>query len=61
MPHLSEKSVTIYTFFRYENHLMENIIYNELRSRGYNVDVGMVETMERNLEETLVRKRMEEW
>ena len=40
---------------------MENIIYNELRSRGYNVDVGMVETMERNLEETLVRKRMEEW
>lgn len=25
-----------------ENHLMENIIYNELRIRGYNVDVGMV-------------------
>ena len=22
---------------------MENIIYNELRSRGYNVDVGLVE------------------
>ena len=40
MPYLSEKSVTIYTFFRYENHLMENIIYNELRNRGYNVDVG---------------------
>ena len=26
-----------------ETHLMENIIYNELRSRGYAVDVGMVE------------------
>ena len=26
-----------------ETHLMENIIYNELRRRGYNVDVGVVE------------------
>ena len=26
-----------------ENHLMENIIYNELRMRGYHVDVGVVE------------------
>lgn len=26
-----------------ESHIMENIIYNELRSRGYKVDVGMVE------------------
>ena len=26
-----------------ETHLMENIIYNELRSRGYYVDVGVVE------------------
>lgn len=25
------------------NHLMENIIYNELRIRGYHVDVGVVE------------------
>lgn len=25
-------------------HLMENIIYNELRSRGYKVDVGVVES-----------------
>ena len=25
-----------------ENHIMENIIYNELRLRGFNVDVGMV-------------------
>ncbi len=26
-----------------ENHIMENIIYNELKIRGYNVDVGVVE------------------
>lgn len=26
-----------------ENHIMENVIYNELRSRGFCVDVGMVE------------------
>lgn len=29
-----------------ENHLMENIIYNELLLRGYNVDVGVVEIRE---------------
>lgn len=27
-----------------ETHIMENVIYNELRMRGYRVDVGMVET-----------------
>ena len=26
-----------------ENHIMENILYNELRARGFNVDVGVVE------------------
>ena len=26
-----------------ENHIMENVIYNELLLRGYNVDVGVVE------------------
>lgn len=26
-----------------ETHLMENVIYNELKSRGYSVDVGVVE------------------
>ena len=31
-----------------ENHLMENIIYNELLIRGYNVDVGIVEIRENN-------------
>lgn len=29
-----------------ETHLMENIIYNELRYRGYSVDVGVVEKRE---------------
>lgn len=42
-----------------ESHLMENILYNELRSRGYNVDVGMVETMERDKNGKLARKRLE--
>lgn len=27
-----------------EGHIMENIIYIELRKRGYNVDIGMIET-----------------
>ncbi len=31
-----------------ENHLMENIIYNELLMRGYNVDVGVVEVRDEN-------------
>lgn len=31
-----------------ENHIMENIIYNELRIRGYKVDVGIVEHVESN-------------
>lgn len=37
-----------------ENHLMENIIYNELLIRGYNVDVGVVEIRENG-----VRKQLE--
>lgn len=31
-----------------ENHIMENVIYNELKVRGYNVDVGVVEIRERD-------------
>lgn len=33
-----------------ENHIMENIIYNELRYRGYLVDVGVVEVRDRDKE-----------
>ncbi len=36
-----------------ENHLMENIIYNELLVRGYNVDVGVVEIRENNIRKQL--------
>lgn len=36
-----------------ENHLMENIIYNELLARGYNVDVGVVEIREKDIRKQL--------
>lgn len=36
-----------------ENHLMENIIYNELLIRGYNVDVGVVEVREDGIRKQL--------
>jgi len=29
-------------------HIMENIVYNELLIRGYNVDVGIVEMYAKN-------------
>ena len=38
---------------------MENIIYTELRSRGFRVDVGVVETFETNAEGKTVRKQLE--
>ena len=42
-----------------ENHIMENIIYNELLTRGFNVDVGVVEHSERDANGKSVRKRLE--
>lgn len=42
-----------------ENHLMENIIYNELRNRDYRVDVGMVESFGKNVEGKTIRKQYE--
>lgn len=42
-----------------ETHLMENIIYNELRSRGYMVDVGLVEIWEKDSNDKTVRKKLE--
>lgn len=41
-----------------ENHIMENILYNELRMRGYNVDVGMVETKTK-IDGNTIRKQYE--
>ncbi len=40
-------------------HIMENIIYNELISRGYCVDVGIVEISEKNENGNYVLKRLE--
>ena len=40
-------------------HATENIIYNELRMRGYNVDVGIVPTTEKNADGKTVRKQLE--
>lgn len=37
-----------------ESHIMENVIFNELKRRGYNVDVGVVEVREKDS-----RKRVE--
>ncbi len=42
-----------------ETHLMENIIYNELRYRGYSVDVGVVEKREMSENGKQIRKVLE--
>lgn len=38
---------------------MENIVYNELLIRGYNVDVGIVGIFDKNKEGKCVRKQLE--
>ena len=42
-----------------ETHIMENIIYNELLVRGYNVDVGVVEINTINENGNNLRKQLE--
>lgn len=42
-----------------ETHLMENVLYNELRYRGFEVDVGVVPVRERNKENQSVRSQFE--
>lgn len=42
-----------------ETHIMENIIYNELRGRGYNVDVGLVELGGKDENGKFIRKQLE--
>lgn len=42
-----------------ETHIMENIIYNELRTRGYQVDIGMVEVRVPDKNGKLIRKQLE--
>lgn len=40
-------------------HIMENIVYNELMIRCYNVDIGVLEVFDKNKEGKSVRKQFE--
>ena len=40
-------------------HIMENVIYNELRKQGYGVDVGIVESFKRDENGKLQRRNLE--
>ena len=42
-----------------QTHSMENVIYNELRMRGYNVDVGVVPIAEKDKNGKVTRKQLE--
>lgn len=42
-----------------QTHAMENVIYNELRMRGYRVDIGVVPITEKNENGQTVRKQLE--
>ena len=42
-----------------ESYLLENSIYNELRRRGFNVDVGTIDSFETDAEKKTVRKHLE--
>lgn len=42
-----------------QTHAMENVIYNELRMRGYSVDVGVVTVTEKDANGKIVRKQLE--
>jgi len=39
--------------------LIENVVYNELRTRGYKVDVGLIERKIKNKENTWIKTRSE--
>ena len=42
-----------------QTHVMENVLYNELRMRGYNVDVGVVTTAQKDSSGKVIRKQLE--
>lgn len=42
-----------------QTHSMENVIYNELRMRGYSVDVGALPIAERDKDDKVIRKQLE--
>ena len=42
-----------------DGHIMENIIFNELLARRYNVDIGIVETFDKDEEDKTIRNNYE--
>lgn len=42
-----------------QTHSMENVIYNELRMRGYSVDVGMIPIAKKDSNGKVIRKQLE--
>ena len=42
-----------------QTHMMENILYNELSMRGYNVDVGVVTIAQKDSNGKVIRKQLE--
>ena len=42
-----------------QTHMMENVLYNELRMRGYNVDVGVVTIAQKDSNGKVIRKQLE--
>ena len=42
-----------------KTHMMENVIYNELRIRGFNIDVGVVPVLKRDNEGKMTRNHLE--
>ena len=51
---------SILNFRQYESsHIMENIIYNELRYRGYSVDVGIINSREKTKDNKTINKNLE--
>ncbi|MDE7282253.1 MAG: ATP-binding protein [Lachnospiraceae bacterium] len=42
-----------------ESHIMENVVYNELLIRGYNVDTGIIDVYGKDKEGKRIRKQLE--
>lgn len=42
-----------------ENNILENVIYNELKSRDFNVDVGVVNINVKNQNDNYIKKQLE--
>lgn len=42
-----------------ENHIMENIVFNELKTRGYNVDIGVVDVQSHGENGKMTHKQLE--